>query len=258
MNQQNRILFLENVFDLPNPEFALVDPDGLVAVSPDLAPERLLFLYQHGFFPWYSPPDPMLWWHPSNRCVLQPQHFHCSRSLKKAFARFKKQQGEIRVNYAFDDVIHHCCHLRQNEEGTWISPDIIESFTHLHQQGYAHSVEVWHNNQLVGGFYGLAIGQIFFGESMFSLVPNASKFALLALCQNAEALGIELIDCQVESEHLLSLGAELMPRASFVEQLAHLIQANNVKVNKVQPTNRTPLELAQRNTLLLHTKQLPF
>lgn len=225
MSQQKSIIFLEHPFDLPNPHQALTEPDGLVAVSADLAPERLLFLYQHGFFPWYSPPDPMYWWHPSMRCVLSPKNFHCSRSLKKAITRFQKHtQGEIRLNHAFNAVIQQCRQLRQDKEGTWISAEIMDAFNKLHQQGYAHSVEVWQNDELVGGFYGLAIGKMFFGESMFSLIPNASKFALWALCQKAPYLGIELIDCQVESEHLLSLGAELIPRTNFIAQLACYIE----------------------------------
>jgi len=220
MGLQRNILLLSDAFDdLPDPNNALTDPDGLAAVGGDLSTDRLLFLYQHGFFPWYSAPDPILWWHPSKRCLLFPAAFHCSRSLKKDIRRFN---GEIRINHAFQQVIQHCSDQRKHLEGTWISNEIIDAFTKLHQQGYAHSIEVWLDDRLVGGFYGIAMGELFFGESMFSLIDNASKYALYAFCQAAQEFGIE-IDCQVESNHIMSLGAQLMPRKTFIKSLSQYI-----------------------------------
>jgi len=221
MSEEKQLLILsDDIFELPEPHLALDDPDGLAAVGGDLKPKRLIHLYQHGFFPWFSDPDPILWWHPAMRCQLNPSLFHCSKSLKKHIRQFS---GQIKVNQAFEDVIHHCAQLRQEHEGTWISDEIKNAFIELHHQGYAHSIEVWNNNKLVGGFYGIAMGRFFFGESMFSLEANASKIALFSLCSNALRLNIDLIDCQVESEHLMSLGATLVPRLDFLQQLKSAI-----------------------------------
>lgn len=237
MSAEKQLLILsEDTFELPDPTLALDDPDGLAAVGGDLKPERLIHLYQYGFFPWYSEPDPILWWHPSLRCQLRPEKFHTSKSLKKHIRQFS---GAITINRTFETVISHCAQLRQEQEGTWISNEISEAFINLHKQGYAHSIEVWRNNKLIGGFYGIAMGRVFFGESMFSLEPNASKLALYCLCQKAKELNIDFIDCQVESEHLTSLGANLVPRTVFLQQLEKAIP---------QPTknklfvNRTPLD----------------
>lgn len=221
MTQQQSLYFLsDNVHDLPDASLALTDPDGLVAVGGDLSTERLIFLYRHGFFPWYNRPDPILWWHPSKRCILQPKLFHASRSLKKSIRQFK---GDIRVNSDFHQVIQNCSDQRKHQEGTWISDEIIKAFTILHQQGYAHSIEVWLDNRLVGGLYGVAMGEVFFGESMFSTLNNASKYALCALCRAAPLLNIRLIDCQIESKHIMSLGAEVIPRQSFINNLTSVI-----------------------------------
>jgi leucyl/phenylalanyl-tRNA--protein transferase len=214
------ILLSESPYDTPNPDKALQDPEGLSAVGGDLSSPRLLHLYSKGFFPWFSEPDPILWWHPEQRCVLYPDHFHESKSLKKTL---KKEQWYFSVNKEFESVISHCSALRADKEGTWISNDIKNAYTELHELGYAHSIEIWQNESLVGGFYGIAMGNLFFGESMFSLVPNASKVALKTFCDLAKDCHIELIDCQVKSEHLLSLGAELIPRKSFSSALERLI-----------------------------------
>lgn len=214
------ILLSESPYDTPNPNQALQDPEGLSAVGGDLSSTRLIHLYSKGFFPWFSEPDPILWWHPEQRCVLYPENFHESKSLKKTL---KKEQWYFSVNKEFEAVISHCSALRADKEGTWISNDIKNAYTELHKLGYAHSIEIWQNDSLVGGFYGIAMGNLFFGESMFSLVPNASKVALKTFCDLAKDCHIELIDCQVESEHLLSLGAELIPRKSFSSALERLI-----------------------------------
>ncbi|KZN14695.1 leucyl/phenylalanyl-tRNA--protein transferase [Marinomonas sp. TW1] len=214
------MILSESPFDTPQPHKALQDPEGLSAMGGDLSTPRLIHLYQHGFFPWYSEPDPILWWHPEHRCVLLPNHFHLSKSLKKAL---KKSDMQFSINQAFHQVISHCSDLRARNEGTWISDDIKQAYSRLHTLGFAHSIEVWQEEQLVGGFYGVAMGQVFFGESMFSLQPNASKMALKVFCDKANEFNIALIDCQVESEHLVSLGANLCPRDQFISQLQNLI-----------------------------------
>ncbi|GAB3481401.1 leucyl/phenylalanyl-tRNA--protein transferase [Marinomonas epiphytica] len=218
-NSPELLLLSESPYETPDPNKALADPDGLAAVGGDLSSERLIHLYSKGFFPWFSEPDPILWWHPSERCTLNPALFHQSRSLSKAI---KKAPWCYSFNQAFDQVIEHCADLRKHQEGTWISPEIQQAYRHLHTQGYAHSIEIWLNDELVGGFYGVAIGKMFFGESMFSLKANASKVALSTFCRLAQSLDIALIDCQVESEHLMSLGAELTPRTKFIRLLEEL------------------------------------
>lgn len=218
-NENELILLTESIYETPTPSKALDDPEGLSAVGGDLSSERLIHLYSKGFFPWYSDPDPILWWHPRERCVLVPSHFHESRSLKKAQ---KKENWSFTINQDFHTVIEHCANLR-SDEGTWISNDIKQAYQTLHQLGYAHSIEARVDGRLVGGFYGVALGKVFFGESMFSLHPNASKMALRGFSKIAAQCHIELIDCQVESEHLLSLGAQLMPRDTFVKSLNKLI-----------------------------------
>lgn len=214
------VLLSESPFDTPDAHRALHDPEGLCAIGGDLSPERLIHLYQHGFFPWYSDPDPILWWHPAHRCTLDPEQFHTSKSLKKSL---KRHSWRVTCNQDFAQVIQHCAQLREQKEGTWISPDIQNAYTKLHKLGYGHSIEVWLDQELVGGFYGVAMGQMFFGESMFSLVPNASKIALKTFCTLAHLSHIKLIDCQVASEHLESLGAKLMPRNDFLDNLSTLI-----------------------------------
>ncbi|WP_369922442.1 leucyl/phenylalanyl-tRNA--protein transferase [Marinomonas polaris] len=222
------ILLSESPYDTPNPNKALDEPEGLSAIGGDLSSTRLLHLYSKGFFPWFSDPDPILWWHPEQRCTLNPDQFHISKSLKKAI---KKDQWLFSVNQEFESVIGYCSALRADKEGTWISKDIKNAYTKLHKLGYAHSIEIWQKNKLVGGFYGIAMGNMFFGESMFSLIPNASKIALKTFCELTKDCGIELIDCQVESDHLLSLGAKKMPREDFCDVLEQLIP--NIKKNSV-------------------------
>ena len=235
------ILLSASPYDTPNPNKALQDPEGLSAVGGDLSPARLIHLYSKGFFPWYSDPDPILWWHPEHRCVLQPEQFHTSTSLKKAL---KKAPWMFSVNQAFESVIGHCSALRMDKEGTWISNDIKDAYIKLHELGYAHSIEIWLDNTLVGGFYGVAMGKLFFGESMFSLQPNASKIALKKLCELAKECQIELIDCQVESNHLLSLGAELILRQAFsirLEQLITSTKKNSDLLRIGKKTHKQPI-----------------
>ncbi len=200
----------------PDPADAQQDPDGLLAVGGDLTPARLLNAYRRGIFPWFGEHDPILWWSPDPRMVLFPHKLYVSRSLNKTLRRKK-----FRISYdqAFSRVIRACAAPRKNEPGTWISTDMVQAYEQLHQQGIAHSVEAWEGEELVGGLYGIALGRIFFGESMFSTVTAASKVAFVDLVNRLNQSGYELIDCQVYTQHLESLGAELIPRSTFQDLL---------------------------------------
>lgn len=207
--------------DSPFPplEQALTDPNGLLAVGGDLSSTRLLAAYRHGVFPWYNPGEPILWWSPDPRCVLFPAQLKISRSLRKTI---NKQIFDIRFDSAFAEVMQACAEPRDKQAGTWITREMFQAYVNMHHLGFGHSIECWQNNQLVGGLYGLAIGRIFFGESMFSRVSDASKVALVYLCQWLQTAGYELIDSQVHSPHLQSLGAQLMPRQEYASRLQDL------------------------------------
>jgi leucyl/phenylalanyl-tRNA--protein transferase len=201
----------------PPVESALREPDGLLAAGGDLSPMRLLMAYRRGIFPWYSYGQPILWWCPDPRAVLIPQEFKTSRSLAKSM---RNKGMHTRIDTDFRAVIAACGSERTRPGGTWLSPEMQEAYTRLHELGYAHSVETWLGDRLVGGLYGVALGGIFFGESMFSLERDASKIALRRLCDHLIRCGFRLIDCQMATPHLMSLGARLMPRAEFVALLA--------------------------------------
>lgn len=203
--------------DFPPVKKALTDPDGLLAIGGDLSPTRLLHAYQLGIFPWFSEGQPILWWSPDPRCVIRPGHLKISRSLRKTI---NSNRFNITTDQAFANVVRYCAAPRDGVCDTWITADIRTAYQQLHELGHAHSVECWHNGQLVGGLYGIAIGQVFFGESMFSRVSDASKVALAWLSARLAAADFQLIDCQVNSPHLRKLGAELMPRQSFTNLLA--------------------------------------
>ncbi|HHE8492942.1 TPA: leucyl/phenylalanyl-tRNA--protein transferase [Enterobacter ludwigii] len=198
----------------PSPEGALREPNGLLALGGDLSPARLLMAYQRGIFPWFSPGDPILWWSPDPRAVLWPAQFHLSRSMKRFHA---KSPYHVTLNHAFGQVIEGCAEDRH--EGTWITRDIITAYHQLHELGFAHSIEVWQDGELVGGMYGVAQGTLFCGESMFSRAVNASKTALLIFCQEFAQRGGKLMDCQVLNEHTASLGAVEIPRRHYIEHL---------------------------------------
>lgn len=199
----------------PPPQFA--EEDGLLAVGGDLRPERLLAAYRAGIFPWYSDGQPILWWSPDPRLVLFPGEFHRSRRLRRTS---KRGHFEVRFDTAFPAVIAACARApRSYGEGTWITRAMRDAYTRLHDLGYAHSVECWHEGALAGGLYGISLGSCFFGESMFTRVTGASKVALSALVELCGAWEFEFIDCQVTNEHLLSLGAREIPRADFLERL---------------------------------------
>ena len=190
---------------------ALRDPDGLLAVGGDLRPERLVKAYESGIFPWFQE-EPILWWSPSTRMVLHPEELHVSRSMQKLL---RQRHYQVTLDTAFARVIEQCALTREVYPGTWITPAMQRAYCQLHAQSVAHSVEVWQEGELVGGLYGIAMGQLFFGESMFSLRSNASKTALIWLTRQLQAWHFQLIDCQVPSEHLRSLGAREMPRTEF-------------------------------------------
>jgi leucyl/phenylalanyl-tRNA---protein transferase len=206
----------------PPLEAALTDPDGLLCVGGDLSPARLLAAYRRGIFPWFSEGQPILWWSPDPRTVLYPGEFKLSRSL----ARTIRNRGlVVTVDSAFAAVTEHCADVRLRPEGTWISPQMRAAYQRLHELGHAHSYETWDGDRLVGGLYGVALGRVFFGESMFSLERDASKVALAALVRTMIERDGGLIDCQVASAHLASLGARAIPRQQFLRELAAAIPA---------------------------------
>ncbi len=194
---------------------ALKEPDGLLAAGGDLSPERLLLAYQNGIFPWYSEDQPILWWSPDPRSVLLPAEFKRSRSLKKSI---HNRNYSITADTQFNEVIQQCSAIRA-QSGTWIMPEMIDGYRKLHDLGFAHSIEVSCEGKLVGGLYGIALGSVFFGESMFSLATDASKVALYFLCRQLLAWNFTLIDCQIASSHLDSLGAKSISRESFQSHL---------------------------------------
>ncbi len=199
------------------PPAHLAIKEGLLAVGGDLSPERLILAYRNGIFPWYSPGEPILWWSPDPRLVLYPDELRISKSLRKII---RKKSFLITFDKAFDAVIQACAEAkRAYGEGTWITDEMKSAYCALHRQGYAHSVEAWQGERLVGGLYGISIGRVFFGESMFSRVSNASKVAFVALVENLEHLDFKLIDCQVRTDHLIRFGAREIPRKSFLEQV---------------------------------------
>ena len=200
----------------PPVDRALREPDGLLAAGGDLSPARLIAAYQRGIFPWYSHGQPILWWCPDPRAVLFPQDFNTSRSLTKTI---RNKGFETRLDTSFDSVINKCGSAEIRPGGTWLSPEMQAAYESMHSLGYAHSVETWHEGRLVGGLYGVAIGRVFFGESMFSLERDASKVALRRLCDELVARDFHMIDCQMATPHLLTLGAQLIPRAQFISQL---------------------------------------
>ena len=191
-------------------------PDGLLAIGGDLSVERLLLAYRNGIFPWFSPGDPILWWSPDPRCVIFPHQFHPSKSLRKST---RNRGYTVTFDTTFAQVIERCAGKRQSQDGTWITDDMKTAYHQLHQLGVAHSVEVWHEGKLVGGLYGIAMGRIFFGESMFSCMTDASKVGLATLINKLVNWGFTLIDCQVSSPHILSLGAIEIPRKNFLVYL---------------------------------------
>jgi leucyl/phenylalanyl-tRNA--protein transferase len=205
--------------ELSFPPVHLAEPDGLLAIGGDLSVERLLLAYKKGIFPWYES-DHILWWSPDPRFVLFPAELKVSKSMKQLL---KKNDLSFTINKSFEQVISNCKTItRKGQEGTWITDEVKKAYTILHKKGYAHSAEVWKDGKLVGGLYGIRLGKIFFGESMFSKENNASKYAFIKYVQQLTSEGIKLIDCQVYTEHLESLGARMISRKEFVNLIEHL------------------------------------
>ncbi len=221
--------------EFPDVSLALDEPDGLLAVGGDLNPQRLLAAYRLGIFPWYNEGQPILWWAPNPRAVLFPQRLKISRSLRKTL---RNQSFTVTLDQTFTDVIEACGHPRnyQTQSGTWITQEMKQAYQQLYEQGYAHSVECWHDGRLVGGLYGVAIGRVFFGESMFTRRSDASKVAFVALTQQLAHWQFGVIDCQVQSQHLESLGAETICREQFTD-LLDTFGEQPEPVWQLEPTN---------------------
>ncbi|HEY0847134.1 MAG TPA: leucyl/phenylalanyl-tRNA--protein transferase [Noviherbaspirillum sp.] len=226
------IPWLDTGTPFPDVSTALTEADGapgLLAAGADLSPARLLEAYRHGVFPWFSEGQPILWWSTDPRMVLLTDRFSISHSLKKSLKKVQRsrhtdQRWQVRFDSAFEQVMRACAGPRKDATGTWISEDIVRGYTALHRQGYAHSSEVWLDGELVGGAYGVCIGRMFYGESMFARVTDASKIALAYLVHFLRLNGVELIDCQQETSHLASLGAAPIPRAEFITHLQAAIR----------------------------------
>ncbi len=212
---------LDVLSPFPPLEHALEAPNGLLAIGGELTPDRLLNAYRHGIFPWFSPGEPVLWWSPDPRMVLFPDQLKISRSLAK---RLHKKDYTVRFDTAFQSVMEACASAPRNgQAGTWITTEMVDAYCRLHELGYAHSVETWIDDKLAGGLYGVELGRMFFGESMFHRVTDASKIALVHLVRHLAAQGVGMIDCQMKTAHLASLGAREIPRAEFAMHLAELI-----------------------------------
>lgn len=209
------LYFLTERLEFPPVEAA--NAEGLLAVGGDLSPERLLLAYRNGIFPWFNDDSLILWWCPDPRMILFPEKVKISKSMRRLL---RDNTFELTQNTCFERVMQHCAKVpRQGQEGTWITPEMKSAYKKLHEMGYAKSYEVWQDGELVGGLYGVDLGHVFCGESMFSLRPNASKFAFIKMAQELHGKGYRLIDCQVYTEHLESLGAELVARDKFMEIL---------------------------------------
>jgi len=222
------IPWLESGDPFPPVDQALIEPNGLLAAGADLSPERLLDAYARGIFPWFNEEDPVLWWSPDPRMVLFPRELHVSRTLRRAI---RSHQFSVTLDREFDAVVEGCAAPRSNQDGTWISADMMSAYARLAQLGYAHSVEVWASGQLVGGLYGVALGRVFYGESMFSRRSDASKVALAYLARQLDRWNFGLIDCQMATSHLASLGAREIARDEFLRR---------VRAGAVQPGVAAP------------------
>ena len=204
------------------------DPDGILAVGGDLSPRRLIEAYTHGIFPWYSSNTPIIWWSPDPRFVIYPSEVKVSKSMHQVL---KRKIFDIRFDTSFREVITACSGKRKHEKGTWIVPEMIEAYVNLHKSGLAHSIEAWHEDKLAGGLYGVSIGGIFFGESMFSRENNASKAAFIVLASNLQRLGFDLIDSQVHTNHMESLGALEIERSLFLKIVTESVKRETISGN---------------------------
>jgi leucyl/phenylalanyl-tRNA--protein transferase len=224
----------------------LARSDGLLCIGGDLSSKRLLLAYEKGIFPWFSENEPLLWWSPDPRLVLFPENIHISKSLKK---KIKRSPFDIKIDNAFEETIRSCAFVRKKrDEGTWIMPEMVAAYTKLHRLGYAHSIEAWNDNKLVGGLYGVCIGGSFFGESMFFFESDASKIALVALVNFLKKNNFDLIDCQVTTHHFLDMGAVEISRNSFLDIIQKSVKREDIK--KIWDTDITlSPDLGKNNTL---------
>jgi leucyl/phenylalanyl-tRNA--protein transferase len=228
------IPWLDETFEFPDIKGALDDPNGLLAAGGDLNPLRLLNAYRNGIFPWFDDHQPILWWSPDPRAVILPEHIHISRSLAK---HIRRDDFRISFDEAFSDVVQACAAPRSYSDGTWITDEMHAAYCEIHRMGYAHSLEVWQQDSLIGGLYGISLGKLFFGESMFSNTTNGSKIALVALAKQLQSWQFPLIDCQIPNPHLSSMGAIEISRADFSKYL-------NNYAGLAHPTGRWHYQLA--------------
>jgi len=237
-----------NKNDITFPHPITANKYGAVAIGGDLSVERLLLAYQYGFFPWYNPDEPIIWWHPDPRFIIFPQDIRVTKSMRPYF---NQEKFRITFDQNFEGVILACEKIkRKNQPGTWITEDIKESYGALHDMGLAHSVEVWQDDELVGGLYGVSMGRVFFGESMFSKVSNASKFALIAMAKILERQGFDLIDCQMPNPHLKSMGGRFVSREFFLSLLRENSFEKNITGDWNEIMNIYPLsELIKQNNV---------
>lgn len=237
-------LLASNPYEFPDPIQSDPTGAGLIAMGADLAPTTLLYAYTHGMFPWFNEDEPIAWWCPEPRCVIMPEHYKPSKSLRRTA---KRSDWQITINQAFDEVIQACSLPRSYADDTWIHEEMIEAYLRLHQMGYAHSIEVWQGSEpsrrLVGGLYGLKIGQIYFGESMFHTETDASKIAFWALMRLCAYCDMPLVDCQLPNPHLISLGAKIIARSQFLSRLPALIrqQTTSWSASNFEPINSQDL-----------------
>lgn len=223
MRHPYQIPYNASPYDFPPLEQALEHPDGLIAIGGDLSVSRIVAAYRLGIFPWYNDDEPILWWSPAQRMVLFPESLKVSRSLRKTI---RKNKLTVTLDQNFPAVIKACANSRRKQYGTWITKEMQDAYCQLHDSGFAHSVECWHEGHLVGGLYGIALGKIFFGESMFSRITDASKVAFTHFVWQLQRWGYELIDCQVQTRHLQSLGAIEIPRPQYRILLDRLCEAS--------------------------------
>lgn len=207
--------WLTEEITFPHPKYA--SPEGLLAIGGDLSPQRILFAYEHGIFPWYNDGEPILWWTPDPRFVLLPSEIKISKSMRQVL---KKGTFRLTFDHAFEEVIHQCSIIpRAGQQGTWLTQEMKGAYHLLHEMGFAHSIETWYQDELVGGLYGLSLGKCFYGESMFAKKSNASKTALIHLAQKMDELGMNMIDCQAKTKHLKTMGAKFIAREKFMAYL---------------------------------------
>lgn len=216
------IAFLDNHDPFPNTDQALIEPNGLIAISSTLKNEKIVEAYRQGIFPWFNQDEPILWWSPNPRLVLFPEDLKISTSLSK---KMKKNNYRFLINNDFSSVIKHCSEVqRRNQDGTWIDKRIIDAYSKLHHLGFAHSFEIWSTHRILGGLYGVILGDVFFGESMFHYETDASKIAFVHTVLHLKELGVRMIDCQMKTDHLLRFGAQEIPREKFIKLLSAYIK----------------------------------